>query len=599
MKTYRKIFSLLTPRERRLYVLMCLFSFCVGIFELFNVASILPFIALVSNPSVVETNKILSRIYAMSGVTDPAMFVYYLGFVVLALILVSQTLKALLSYSQTRFSRMREFSVTSRLMARYLGQPYVWFLRQNTTDMRKTLLQEVGQAVNGTLTPSLQLIAQSIVVLFLVALIIAVDPVVALVTVVVIGGAYAAVFITLRRRFGGIGRERVAANRLRNRVTADALSAIKTVKLAALEQAFLKRYEGASFRQISTIAQERMLGSLPRYFFEAVVYGGMVLLILFMLARGGGDFQAVLPTLALYAVAAARIIPAAQTLYRALNSLRVGAATLEVVLRQFRATAGAAPMEPVAGEPIRLREQVTLEGVRFAFPASDRPVLDGLDMTVRAGTTVGIVGGTGAGKTTAVDVLIGLLTPQAGCVRVDGTEIGPGLVRRWQRSIGYVPQSIFLLDDTVKANIAFGAGGSSIDGEAVERAARAAGIHDFVVTALPQGYDTKVGELGVRLSGGQRQRIGIARALYREPDLLVLDEATSALDNETERQVMATIHALKHRSTVVMIAHRLTTVRECDHIVFLENGRVRSQGRFETLVETDEAFRSLARDIRE
>ena len=598
MNLFRKIFALLTPREQRSYLLLCLFGLGVGIFELFNVASILPFIALVSDPSAVETHRILARLYKASGLTQPETFVYYVGFAVLGLILISQTLRATLAYAQARFSRMREYGISRRLMGRYLAQPYVWFLRQNTADMHKSLLVEVTQAVSGTVMPSLQLVAQSFVVLLLVALIVVVDPVVALISFCIIGGAYALVFLGLRRRLGRIGRERVASIRMRGRVATEALSGIKTIKLAALEGSFLKRYETASFRHIQTMAQQQIFTALPRYFFEAVVFGGMVLLLLFMLGREDGDIKAVLPTLGVFAVAATRIIPAAQNLYRALNSLRTGAATLEVIAKQFRTTAGTEAVASAIGEPVRLRERIELEGVRFAFPGSDRCILDGLDLTIEAGTTVGIVGGTGAGKTTAVDVMIGLLLPQAGSVRVDGTEIGPDLVRRWQRSIGYVPQSIYLLDDTVTANIAFGVPESAIDPQAVERAARTAGIHDFVVDSLPQGYATKVGELGTRLSGGQRQRIGIARALYHEPDLLVLDEATSALDNETERQVMAMIHDLKHRSTVVMIAHRLTTVRDCDHIFFLEHGRVRSQGRFETLMEIDEAFRSLARDIR-
>jgi ABC-type multidrug transport system fused ATPase/permease subunit len=220
--------------------------------------------------------------------------------------------------------------------------------------------------------------------------------------------------------------------------------------------------------------------------------------------------------------------------------------------------------------------------------------LAGLSLQVWAKTTVGIVGGTGAGKTTAVDVLLGLLQPQTGTLRVDGTAITQANLRSWQRAVGYVPQQIFLIDDSVGANIAFGIPLEDRDQAAIEAAARVANLHDFVLSDLPQGYDTHVGERGVRLSGGQRQRIGIARALYHNPEVLILDEATSALDNLTERAVMEAVHTLGRQKTIIMIAHRLSTVRNCDRIFLLEQGRVSAAGTYEELVAGSEVFRRMA-----
>jgi len=235
--------------------------------------------------------------------------------------------------------------------------------------------------------------------------------------------------------------------------------------------------------------------------------------------------------------------------------------------------------------------------VRYAYPRVERAALHGCDLRVAARTTVGIVGGTGAGKTTAVDVILGLLIPQEGELRVDGQPIGADRRAAWRRSIGYVPQQIFLADDTVAGNIAFGIPPERIDMAAVARAARIAELHDFVVTELDRGYDTPVGERGVRLSGGQRQRIGIARALYHDPDVLVLDEATSALDNLTERAVMDAVHNLGHAKTVIMIAHRLTTVRACDEIFLMEHGRVVASGSYDRLLAESEAFRAMAEGV--
>ena len=243
---------------------------------------------------------------------------------------------------------------------------------------------------------------------------------------------------------------------------------------------------------------------------------------------------------------------------------------------------------------IPLTRQLELQGVRYSYPNTERSALRGLDMTIEANSTIGIVGGTGAGKTTVVDVMLGLLDPAAGTMTVDGQLITPDTRRAWQKTLGYVPQTIFLSDGTLAENIAFGLAPDQIDMEAVERAARIAALHDFIMTELPDGYATTVGERGVRLSGGQRQRVGIARALYHDPAMLILDEATSALDNLTERAVMDAVHRIAGKKTIVMIAHRLSTVRNCDRIFLLREGRVAASGRYDDLVRTDEEFRAMA-----
>jgi ATP-binding cassette, subfamily B, bacterial PglK len=253
----------------------------------------------------------------------------------------------------------------------------------------------------------------------------------------------------------------------------------------------------------------------------------------------------------------------------------------------------ARPLPPPA-PPMGVKREIALSDIRYTYPQGDKPVLQGLTMTIPAMTTVGIVGGTGAGKTTAVDVMLGLMVPQAGALKVDGTAIGPENLRAWQNSIGYVPQQIFLIDDSVAANIAFGIPPEKLDMAAVERAAKVANLHDFVVGELTEGYKTFVGERGVRLSGGQRQRIGIARALYHDPDVLILDEATSALDNLTERAVMEAVHNLGHEKTIIMIAHRLSTVKDCDTIFLMDKGRLAAQGRYDQLVAENETFRQMA-----
>jgi ABC-type multidrug transport system fused ATPase/permease subunit len=323
----------------------------------------------------------------------------------------------------------------------------------------------------------------------------------------------------------------------------------------------------------------------------------MILLVMILLLQRGADLAAMIPTLGVIAAAGLRLIPALQQIYQLFTAMRQGAATLASVHRDMTGLdqehfRHRSQRENVPARPLRRR--LDLEGICFAYPGTDRSALRGLDLTIEANTTIGIVGGTGAGKTTLVDIMLGLLDPAEGVMRVDGEPITPETRRAWQKTLGYVPQTIFLSDGTVAENIAFGLPPDRIDHAAVERAARVAALHDFVTTELPEGYNTRVGERGVRLSGGQRQRVGIARALYHDPAMLILDEATSALDNLTERAVMEAVHNITGQKTIVMIAHRLSTVRNCDRIFLLRNGRVAASGRFEDLVRADDEFRRMA-----
>jgi len=290
------------------------------------------------------------------------------------------------------------------------------------------------------------------------------------------------------------------------------------------------------------------------------------------------------------------MFPAVQQVYQSLAWLRSSRTVLDRVHSDMQEATGQLPPTRGAIGGLFLEKQLELSHVVYAYPATDRPALHGLSLTIQARTTVGIVGGTGAGKTTAVDVMLGLLTPQKGALKVDGVPITSDHMRAWQNTIGYVPQQIFLVDDSVAANIAFGIPADQVDHAAVEQAAKVANLHDFIMSELPQGYQTFVGERGVRLSGGQRQRIGIARALYHDPNVLILDEATSALDNLTERAVMEAVHNLSHEKTIIMIAHRLSTVKDCDTIFLMEKGRLVAQGRYDELAAENETFRRMTGD---
>jgi len=598
---FEKLYDILDTRERWLTSLVFVFMILVALLETVGVASIMPFMAVLANPSVVETNQYLATLYTWLEYDSTDAFLFFLGVVFLILILGSLALKALAFWMQVRFAQTRNHSWSCRLIKNYLNQPYDWFLNQHSGTLGASVLTEINKLVHGVLFPAIQLVSHGLVAMFLLVLMIAVDPVLALVTAMVLGVAYAALFYFVRHYIQRIGEENRIANRERFKIAQEAFGGVKDVKVAGLEETFVERYRlpslGMTRREISL----RMLSELPSFVMQALVLGGIMIMLLYFLASRGG-LQEALPIFSLYAFAGYRMMPSLQAIYRFLSEIRYNAAVLESLHSDLKLIQQGNDSQvqnvSVSGksEPLGLRETLELNDINYRYPEADRSALKSVSLKISACSTVGLVGSTGSGKTTLVDMILGLLRPEGGVISVDGLQLTPDLLRAWQLSIGYVPQNIYLSDDTIKSNIAFGIPHDRIDQTAVESAATAANLDKFVTNELSCGYDTVVGERGVRLSGGQRQRIGIARALYRNPDILILDEATSALDNLTEQAVMDAVHNLGKKKTIILIAHRLTTVRECDQIFYLEQGQITARGTYNELLASNPKFRLMAGD---
>jgi ABC-type multidrug transport system fused ATPase/permease subunit len=593
--TYRKLMDLLTAPERRLFYLLFAMMIVSALVETFTIAAVFPFLAVVANPGIVETNATLAGVYAALGFSSVRAFLVFAGIMVFVVVFFGLLFATLTQYAIFRFTAMRGYSIGRRVLKGYLGQPYAWFLNQHSADLGSTVLTEVNEVIQRNMLPAMKLIAQASVAVFLIALLVAAQPIAAFTAALIIGGTYGLIYAAVRARLARMGRQRRQANKDKYKAAGEAFGGVKDVKLLHLEDAFLRRFERPALKAAQANAAVGVAAEVPRNMLRAIALGGILFFVLVMLTRDGVDMSALLPVLGLYAFAGLRLLPALQQVYASIASMRFTRPVLDKVHADMTRNlpSGEAAPAPPPPAPLPLRERLELRDVRYAYPAAGRAALERLDLLVPARATVGVVGGTGAGKTTAVDVILGLLRPQAGAVVVDGVEVTDALVPAWQRSVGYVPQQIFLTDDTVTANIAFGLEPKRVDMAAVERAARTAELHDFVLSELPQGYATLLGERGVRLSGGQRQRVGIARALYHDPDVLVLDEATSALDNLTERAVMDAVHNLGGKKTIVMIAHRLSTVRDCDRIFLLERGRVVAEGTYESLVASNDEFRRL------
>ena len=596
---YRKIHDILDARERRNAVLLFGMMLVMGLLDAIGIASVMPFISVVANPDVVETNDYLNAVYTGLDFTNKDNFLLFLGGVVFMLVITSLIFKALTHLAMARFSYMRESSISIRLLSGYLGRPYSFFLNRHSADLGKSVLSEVQQVITSILIPAMNLIAQGIVATFIVALVVAVDPVVAVIAVLSLSGLYGLIYVALRRYIGRLGVERMETNLQRYQIAQEALGGIKDVKVLGMESGYIRGYADPANRFAQVQSTYKVISQVPRFALEALVFGGMLLLLLILLATEEGELSSVLPIIVLYAFAGTRLMPALQLIYDALTKLRFGQPALEALYSDLLETEqlGVATTARVSTENhnvLPLKVSIALDNIVYSYPQANEPTLNNLSLIIPALSTVGFVGSTGAGKTTVVDLILGLLDPQQGHLKVDDQPVSSKRLRAWQRNIGYVPQSIFLTDDTVAANIAFGVPPEEIDHTAVEKAARIAELHDFVSNKMPKGYNSLVGERGVRLSGGQRQRIGIARAMYHDPDVLVLDEATSALDNLTEKAVMDAVHNLAHRKTIILIAHRLSTVRECDQIYMLDNGGLEAQGTYKELVDANDSFRAMA-----
>lgn len=599
LSAFKKAWFLLDKRERWNAGIVLVVVVTAALGSAIMVGSVFPFLAVLAEPSNIQTISQLNWIYETFGFTTQYGFLVALGVGTLVAILLFNALQLSRTYVILRYCMMRTHVLSRKLLGLYLNKPYEFFLDRHSSDMSTRVLSEVGQAVNQFFIPFAEIVAASLTVLAIVLLLIWVNPAVAIGAFVTLGSTYGLLYLFVRRRLSQLGVERVEANQKRFLTAKEVLGGIKEVKLHGNEVAYFDRFDAASFRTINTLFISQLIGQIPGYALRALVMGGLVLFCILILdpaafEAGESALEELLPLIGVIAFAGQRMMPELSRLYQNIAKMRSGVAALDVVYSDFQATVSTRKVTMGdAIEPLGLRSELRLDAVTYGYPQSDKPSLESLSLTIKAGERIGIVGGTGAGKTTLADIALGLLSPTEGRVLADDVEITEDNKRRWQRSVGYVPQDIFLTDSTILENIAFGVPKHEIDRDRIETVARIAQLDTFVTQELPNGYDTKTGERGVRLSGGQRQRIGIARALYRGSDLIVFDEATSALDNVTEREVMSAIEAIPENKTILMIAHRLSTVKSCDRIIVLQKGRIVGLGPWDDLIAHNQSFQKL------
>ena len=585
MTNIKKLFSLLSKNEKKRAFFLLIMILISAILDTIGVASIMPLIALLSNSSLVETNMLINKVYNFFRFDDPQVFLFYMGVSFFLFFLGTMVFKALTIYLQLRFSLMCEYSVGKRLLQSYLFQPYTWFLDRHGSDLAKNILSAVNQAINQGLLPIFNFIAQGLVAFFIIILLVFVDPKLSLIVGLTLGIIYGVTYKLFSNMLNRIGLERVQSDKERYTAISNAFGAIKETKLGRLENFYTRVFSDPAKRFANNQATAQIIGQLPRYIFEAIAFGGLLLIILYLM-RKSEDFTSTLPILSLYVLAGYRLMPALQQLYRSLASLRYA----EPVIKSLSSDLKKKPDINILKDKLDFKKYISLRNITFSYPKSSKNNLNDISIKIPAKSTIGLVGSTGSGKTTLVDLVLGLLEPREGTLEIDNIIINRNNLASWQSIIGYVPQQIFLTDQSISSNIAFGVDSKLVDHEAVECASKIANLHNFVTNECKESYNTLIGERGIRLSGGQRQRIGIARALYHKPKVLILDEATNALDSLTEQAVMDAVYNLSNKITIILIAHRLRTVKNCDQVFLMDKGNIIASGNYDELSKSNKDF---------
>ena len=574
-----KIWGLLTTVERRRAVMLLGLMLLGMMLETLGVGLVVPTLALLSQRDYASNYPLLQPVLQALG--NPGQQTLVIGgmLALVSVYLIKELFLGLLVWRQMRFAFGVQEQLSRRLFSVYLRQPYVFHLQRNSAQLIRNVVSEVSMFTGSAMLPGMTLLTEALVLIGLCSLLLYVEPLGALMVMSVLGVAAWGFHLLTRRRIAHWGEARQKHEGMRLQHLQQGLGGAKEVKLRGLENEFLARYHLHNEQSARVERLQNTLNQLPRLWLELLAVSGLAILVISMLAQGRA-LDTVLPTLGLFAATAFRLIPSVNRVLGAVQALRYSLPVINLLHAEINL---ATPDVAGTRHPVTLfHSALEINHVTYSYPGVAEPSLQDISLTIRRGESVGFIGSSGAGKSTLVDILLGLLTPDTGEVRVDGRDIQADL-RSWQDQIGYVPQSIYLTDDTLRRNVAFGLPDEQIDDNAVQRAIKDAQLEEFVAS-LPGGLETTVGERGIRLSGGQRQRIGIARALYHDPSVLVLDEASSALDNATEHEVMQAVRALLGSKTILIIAHRLTTVEHCSRLYRLHEGRVVEEGMPHTMV---------------
>ncbi len=564
MKTvFGKISHLLTKRDKQILALLVLFSIFVSIIEMVGVSAIMPFMAVAVDFSKIESEWYFRALYEAFGFASPVHFVVAFGVLLILFYILRSIINLVYFYALARFSQGRYYLIAYRLFENYIGMSYRAFLDKNSSQMMKSIINEANNVVE-ILSFLLLMVSEIFVSVFIYGMLLYFNWKMTLLLTLFLALNVALLKLTVSPKVKRAGQERAKFQERFYEILSSTFGNFKIIKLKSNDREILQKFQEASLGYVRSNIKNQTLAHFPRLFLEAIGFSLIAIIVIYLVLKYQTDIRAVLPLLSVFILGLYRLMPSINRLLTSYNEILFRLEALQIVHNEL-----IYEPEELGDEEIAFRRSIRLEDVWFAY-VEDKPVLRGVNLTIKKGERVGIVGESGSGKSTLVDIIAGLYRPSRGRVLIDDVELGEKNVKSWRRKIGYIPQSIYLFDGTVAENVAFG---EKIDEERVKEALRKANILGFLEAHF-EGIHTRVGEGGIKLSGGQKQRIAIARALYADPEVLILDEATSALDNETEAKIMEEIYQVARNKTLIIIAHRLSTLDGCETIVRVEEGKV-------------------------
>jgi len=590
----KKFKFILTQKENYNLVFLFFGSIILSISEVFGIGIIIPIMNLCLKPSMIETSSRIKWFYQASGAKDGTSFLVILIVSAIILFIFKCLYSIYIAYQQQRFVGRVYNRLTSKLLSSYLNKPYSFHLESNSSVLFKNISAEVGQFTTGFLTPVIFVSSEMLITVAILLLLIFIYPIITIILLAVFSCIILIMNFFFKKRIRSYADIRKKYSEQTYKSALESLQAIKEIKVYNVINFFVERFSHAVEKYTNGFVKFNVVNRLPRYILESLLFGSILSILLFGTIYGK-SFTQLIPMMVVMGAASLRLLPSINKIYTNMNMLLFSLNSLNIICDVFKEKQDPNVSLNTMAEhknDVITPDAILLKQVTFCYKGTPRPIFDDLNLTIPLRSTVAVVGETGVGKSTLIDILTGLLIPSQGRFYYAGTLITKRNLNEYSQKVGYVPQQIFLMDDTLEANIAFGVPGDKINTGQLKQVIQLAYLGRFV-SSLPNGVKTQIGERGVRLSGGQRQRIGIARALYRNPEILILDEATSSLDGYTESEISKAIQQLSGKLTVIIIAHRFSTIKHADIIYLMESGKIVAQGTFEELLEHSSIFRKI------
>lgn len=600
IKLVKELFNLLTKsQKRRFYKLQFLVIFS-AFAEIIGIASIAPFMTLISDLSILDSNNFLTELFIFSALEKKIDFIFWVGIIVLTGLIGSTIISIIATKKLAMFAAKVGTENADRLFDYYLRQDWLFHSSGSSAQLIKKIANEAVRVTDLVILPLILMNSKIVMVFFLLTAILIYDPVIAISGLFLFSFCYIIVFSFAKTRLAKNGKTLSDVATDRFRLMNEAFGGIKDVLILNRRDSFINRFENAGHKFAYARGNNHVLWQVPRYFMELLAFGTMVLTILFLIVFYESNINELVPIFSVYVLAAFKLLPAFQQIYASVGQIKGNISAFESIRDDLLDSQNIQKLENNVtinkkhNNKISLKESIVLKNVSFTYPGKIKPALKNISFRIAAKSVVGIVGPSGSGKSTIIDIILALILPEKGHVSVDQKILSDENIKNWQKNIGFVAQSIFLTEGTIAENIAFGLNENQINFKKIREVIKLANLEDFV-KSLEKGINTKVGERGVQLSGGQRQRIGIARALYHETQIFIFDEATSSLDGITEKLIMDAINKFRGNKTIILVAHRLKTIKNCDCIFYINNGKLEQQGTYTELINNNVNFKKMSK----